>query len=86
MSKDYSSLTKQEASKLISEQIAIAAIAVAEAENIADAMGVGFSLDLGGYGMGGWYEPAPTKPEWAGDDWEASNDDNYGWQSSSQSC
>lgn len=81
---DYASLTPKEASALIAKQIRIAEQAIAEAENIADATGVDFSLNLGGYGMGGWYTPPPIKPEDADDDWEAS--DEGGWQASSQSC
>jgi hypothetical protein len=54
---DYSTLTRQEVSALIAEKIEIASQAVKEAEDIAEASGVGFSLDLGGYGMGGYYEP-----------------------------
>jgi len=81
----YANLTPKEASGLIAEQLKIASAAVSEAEAIADATGQSFSMDLGGYGMGGWYNPAPVKPEDAGDDWEASDED-YGWQASSQSC
>lgn len=82
-------MSPQEASKLIAEKIRIAENAIKEAETIADEAGVGFSLDLGGYGMGGWYEPQPSKPDdWdASDDWEPSGSDgDYGWQASSQSC
>jgi hypothetical protein len=82
---DYSKLTKKEASALISDYIRKAEAAVSEAESIADATGVGFSLDLGGYGMGGYYHPAPIKPDDADEYWEASDED-YGWQASSQSC
>jgi hypothetical protein len=81
----YDNLTPKEASGLIAEQLKIAQRAVSEAEAIADASGQSFSMDLGGYGMGGWYTPVPKKPEDAGDDWEAS-DESYGWQSSSSSC
>jgi hypothetical protein len=81
----YTGIDAKEASKLIAAQLKIAEAAVEEAEAIADATGICFSLNIGGYGMGGWYEPAPVKPEGAGDDWEAS-DGEYGWQASSQSC
>ncbi len=82
---DYSKLTRQEVSALIAEKIKIASQAVEEAEAIAEASGVGFHLNLGGYGMGGYYRPAPSKPEDADEDWEAS-DDGDGWLASSQSC
>lgn len=82
---DYSKLSNKEVSALIAEKIKIAEAAVSEAESIADATGVGFRLDLGGYGMGGWYCPEPIKPDDADDEWSASDDD-YGWQASSQSC
>lgn len=80
-------MNKQEASKLIAEQIKIAEAAIEKAETIAEESGVGFRLDLGGYGMGGWYNPKPQKPtDWdSSDEWESSDED-YGWQASSQSC
>jgi hypothetical protein len=83
--KDYSTLTPKEASALIAECVKKAEQAVSEAEAIADATGIGFRLDLGGYGMGGYNNPEPIKPSDAEEDWEASDED-YGWQASSQSC
>lgn len=80
----YDDITAKEASGLIAEQVRIAENAISEAERIADASGVGFSLDIGGYGMGGYYRPEEKKPEGADDDWESS--DESGWQASSQSC
>lgn len=80
----YDNLTPKEASGLIAEQLKIAQRAVSEAEAIADASGQSFSMELSGYGMGGWYTPAPKKPDDAGDDWYSS--DEGGWQSSSSSC
>ncbi len=49
-------MTEQEAYEKIGKLIAEAGVLVSEAESIADAAGVGFSLDIGGYGMGGWYD------------------------------
>lgn len=49
-------MEKQQANALIAEKMAQAAALVAECEHIADEAGVSFSCDLGGYGMGGWYE------------------------------
>lgn len=46
----------QQANELIAEKMAQAAALVAECEAIADETGATFSCDLGGYGMGGWYE------------------------------
>jgi hypothetical protein len=77
-------MDKQEASKKIAELLAQAQKLVWEAEVIADENDVGFSMDMGGYGMGGYYEPVP---EGADPDEE---DDyygrKYGWKASSQSC
>jgi hypothetical protein len=80
----YEGITAKEASGLIAEQLKIAQAAVSEAEAIADASGEGFYMDLGGYGMGGYYHPEEKKPEDAGDDWYSS--DEGGWNSSSSNC
>lgn len=77
-------MNKQEASKKIAELIAQAQSLVSEAECVANESGVGFSMDLGGYGMGGWYEPCPE-----GEDPDKENsyyEREYGWKASSQSC
>lgn len=66
----------KEASKLIAQKIEEIEKLVTECTSIADKSGVGFFLDVGGYGMGGYYEPNAS----------GSYDDEYGWQSSSQSC
>jgi hypothetical protein len=66
----------KEASKLIAQKIEEIEKLVTECTNIADESGVGFSLDVGGYGMGGYYEPNCS----------GSYDSEYGWQASSQSC
>jgi hypothetical protein len=80
----YEGITAKEASGLIAEQVRIAKLAISEAESIADVTGVGFSLDIGGCGMGGYYSPAEKKPEGADDNWESS--DEGGWQASSSNC
>lgn len=48
------------------------------AEALADEHGVSFKLSLGGYGMGGTYDPNDREDEWG--------EDNGGWHASSQSC
>jgi hypothetical protein len=80
----YEGITAKEASGLIAEQLKIAQAAVSEAEAIADASGECFYMDLGGYGMGGYYTPEEKKPDDAEDDWYSS--DEGGWASSSSSC
>lgn len=77
-------MDKQEASKKIAELIAQAQAAINEAESVADASGVGFDLDLGGYGMGGWYVPVPAGADPNEED--QYYDRKYGWKASSQSC
>lgn len=74
----------KEASKKIAELIAQAQALVNEAESVSDASGVGFDLDLGGYGMGGWYVPVP---EGANPDEEDRNyARKYGWKASIHLC
>ncbi len=48
-------MDRAEASKKIDELMKQAADCVSEAERIADEHDLEFSMDLGGYGMGGWY-------------------------------
>lgn len=48
-------MTRQEANAAISALLNVAYKAVSDAEDIADAHGIGFNLDIGGYGMGGGY-------------------------------
>ena len=76
-------MKKQEASKKIAELIAQAQALVNEAESVSDASGVGFSINFGGYGMGGYYEPTPEGEENTEDEY---GDSEYGWNASSQSC
>ena len=49
-------MTRQKANEKISKFIQTAQDAISEAEAIADAYDIGFSIDIGGYGMGGWYD------------------------------
>ena len=76
-------INKQDASKKIAELIAQAQKLVYEAENVADESGVGFSMNLGDYGMGGYYEPTPPGEENTENEYGESE---YGWRASSQSC
>lgn len=77
-------MEKQEASKKIAELIAQAQALVNEAESVSDASGVGFSINFGGYGMGGYYEPTPEGADPNAED--EYGDSEYGWNASSQSC
>lgn len=78
---DYSKLTKQEASALISKKLAEAYGLIRECETIADIHGEDFSFSVA-YGMGGYYSPkpkeGPTEDKWG--------DSTFGWQASSQGC
>ena len=80
MSEDKEELTpSQQISKLIAEAQQL----VYAAENIADKNGENFNMDLGGYGMGGWYRHTPE-----GEDPEKEEDYErcFGWMASSHSC
>ena len=77
-------LDKQEATKKIAELIAAAQALIDEAETVADANEVGFSINVGGYGMGGYYEPCPEGAD--PDEEDEYYDRKYGWMPSSQSC
>jgi hypothetical protein len=65
---------KKDIEKLLGQAQAL----VHEAEAIADEHGLTFSLDIGGYGMGGYYDPNDREDQWG--------NDNGGWHASSQSC
>lgn len=75
--------TEQEASAAIAHKVAAAYALINEAEEIAEANGVDFSISLA-YGMGGNYIPASEY----NDDWHPYRDDKSvgGWCPSSQSC
>ena len=51
------SLHQKEAIHKIAQLIAEAQKKISEAEFIANEAGVGFHMDIGGYGMGGYYDP-----------------------------
>ena len=57
-------MTTQEAVAAVSKLVQAAQAAITEAEAIADAHDFGFSIDIGGYGMGGWYSSG---------DWQSSS-------------
>lgn len=71
-------MTQQEAAKAISDLIKQAQDLVYQAEAIADENGVSFSMNLGSYGMGGYYDPDDQEDQYG--------NDNGGWHASSQSC
>ena len=69
---EYDSEEYKKASNEIAEQLKIADEAVAKAMAISDVSGVEFSLDIGGYGMGGWYDPE-NKQEYTESHWHPSS-------------
>ena len=72
---------KQEAAKAINALLEQAQSLIWEAESIADTHELSFSMNMGSYGMGGYYTPVQEGDvdEW-GDPVES------GWNASSQSC
>lgn len=78
-------LSKQEATKKIADLIAEAQSLIWEAENIADEAGVSFSVNFGGYGMGGRYTGAAAVDEYDRSEYDLGEDDGF-WRGSSQSC
>lgn len=70
----------KEALKLLDEALSIAYAAVQLAESIADREGLEFTMDIGGYGMGGTYYSEKYHKE-QGMRWS-----EPGWNPSSQSC
>ncbi len=81
-------LDKKEASEKISENLKQIELLLRESELIAQESGVSFRWEGPTYGMGGSFTPKPEpKQKYSWDSWEASDDeDNYGWNSSSQNC
>lgn len=78
--KDKENPTLQAAVKEINRLLDEAQDFVYKAEAIADEHGLEFSMNLGGYGMGGRYDGTP---EGKLDEW---GDESDGWHASSQSC
>lgn len=64
----------------IAAHVAAAQAEIWEAENLADEHGLEFSMDLGGYGMGGTYYSAKYIEA------EGLRYSEEGWNASSQSC
>jgi hypothetical protein len=67
---------EEEASKLIAEKIAQAEALIKECEKLGKENDVSFSWNLA-YGMGGYYGPA-----WG----SSSEEEEWAWNSSSESC
>lgn len=78
-------LSKQEATKKIAEIIEQAQFLINEAESIADQSGVGFRVNFGGYGMGGYYTGATAVDDYDRSEYDLGEDDGF-WRGSSQSC
>lgn len=75
------SVDKRELLKQIEELLKQAQAIVYQAESIADEHGLSFSMNMGGYGMGGYYEGGSEgELDEYGDEYES------GWRASSQSC
>lgn len=72
------SIDKREISKQIEVLLSAAQDLIYEAEALADEHEVTFSVNFGGYGMGGYYDPTDREDQWG--------NDNQGWHASSQSC
>ena len=70
----------QEALKLLDEALSVAYAAVQLAESIADRAGLEFTMDIGGYGMGGTYYSEKYVEE------HGSRYTTAGWNASSESC
>lgn len=79
--KDKDDAVKQAAVKAINDLLESAQALVWEAESIADEHDLSFSMNLGAYGMGGYYEPVKE-----GDTDEWGDPVESGWNASSQSC
>jgi hypothetical protein len=72
---------KREQTKQIELLLSEAQQLIYKAEAIADEHGLSFSMNMGGYGMGGYYEGGSEGEEDEyGDAYES------GWRASSQSC
>lgn len=69
---------RKEASAKIASKLRQVDELIAECVAIADETGVTFDVNVGGYGMGGTYDPHDQTDQWG--------NDNYGWHASSQSC
>lgn len=67
----------EDARKKINSLLSEVGNLVGEAEELADKYGLEFSVNIGGYGMGGWY---------TGDEDERGEYNDTGWMASSQSC
>lgn len=73
-------MTKQEATKVISEKMAQITTLLSSCQDVADENEVSFSFDVAGYGMGGrYYGEKDRKP----DEYGSESD---GWSSSSANC
>jgi hypothetical protein len=71
--------------KQINELVTQAQCLISEAEALADEHNVGFSMNLGGYGMGGYYV-APDEVDEEDRDYHDIPEGQGFWRASSQSC
>ena len=80
MTTQYSEEEKRNAIEKIAKLVSEAEGLVSEAESVADEFGLEFTVDIGGYGMGGTYYSEKYHEE-QGMRWY-----EPGWNASSQSC
>ena len=73
-------MTKEDAARVIAEKTNAAMALVREAEEIAKEHKLDFHFDVA-YGMGGWYN---GDEDW--DDSDCYDNEDRGWNPSSQSC
>lgn len=76
---------KREVLKKIEELLDQAQSFVYQAESLADEHDLGFSMNLGGYGMGGYYVPASEVDEDDRDHFGLEEGQSF-WRASSQNC
>ena len=77
-------MNKQDVSKKIADLVSAARDLIAEAEHLADEHELGFSINMGTRGMGGYYEPCPEGAD--PDEEDEYYERKYGWMASSQGC
>ena len=77
-------MTDKEVQEKIAEKIKEANAALKEAQKLADENGTYFHWDGPAYGMGGGYQGKNWNS--SNCEWETSDNEDSGWNASSQSC
>ena len=78
-------MNRREVLEQISVLVQQAQDLVYQAEALADEHNVGFSMNLGGYGMGGYYVPVGEVDDYDKDEYGLEDGQSF-WRASSQSC